>query len=190
MSLFGSSPPGNEPSLGRDDGGGMFDDPPSKKAAGGSSLFADEGDNEGDSPWAMPTPRKKKSRADVIRDLLPASDVPESYIETFDTVVRNDSAQGGRAVSSDGLAKLFAAARLSEPTTQARIVSLVTPEGSSSDDIALGRSEFNVLLALVGLAQEGEVISLDGVDERRRSKSNTCYDFLLPFFGMIVSFVL
>jgi sorting nexin-8 len=34
----------------------------------------------------------------------------------------------------------------------------------------IGRGEVNVLLALIGLAQEGDEITLDGVDERRRSK--------------------
>jgi hypothetical protein len=34
-------------------------------------------------------------------------------------------------------------------------------------------------LALVGLAQEGEVVSLDGVDERRKSKCSMCYLVLL-----------
>ena len=35
----------------------------------------------------------------------------------------------------------------------------------------LGRAEVNVLLAMIGLAQEGEEVTLDGVDERRRSES-------------------
>jgi sorting nexin-8 len=37
----------------------------------------------------------------------------------------------------------------------------------------LGRSEVNVLLAMIGLAQEGDEVTLDGVDERKRSESPT-----------------
>lgn len=166
MSLFGTSPTNDEPAVaspGRNRGGrsGLFDDDaPQQKSSGG--LF-DNGDDGDDSPWSMPTPRKQQSRAQMVRSLLPSSDVPDSYIETFDTV-----AEGG-SVSSDSVAKVFAAARLHEQATQTRIVSLVAPE-STGGDLHLGREEFNVLMALVGLAQEGELMSLDGVDERRRSK--------------------
>lgn len=125
-----------------------------------NSLFQDDG-----SPWDMPTPRKQHSRADLLRTLLPASDVPESYIETFDAVIREDGA-GGK-VSSGGVTRVLASAKL-EADAQARIMSIVAPGGG---DVALGRNEFNVLLGLVGLAQEGEMASLDGIDERRRSKS-------------------
>ncbi|KAF4332744.1 sorting nexin mvp-1 [Fusarium beomiforme] len=162
MSLFGSSPTEDSPGLGpstapaRRGGGGLFDDDAGTPKPS-SSLFADD-----DSPWDMPTPRKQQSRADLIRNLLPGSDVPDSYIETFDTVVREDGSGG--QVTSGGVAKLFATARLGADA-QARIMSLVAP---GSGDVLLSRNEFNVLLALVGLAQEGEVISLDGVDERRK----------------------
>ncbi|KAF4961062.1 hypothetical protein FSARC_10296 [Fusarium sarcochroum] len=166
MSLFGSSPTEESPGLGsssgpaRRGGAGLFNDDSSSKPSS-NSLFADE-DGAQDSPWDMPTPRKQQSRADLIRNLLPGSDVPDSYIETFDTVVREDGSNG--QVNSGGIAKLFATARLGADS-QARIMSLVAPNGG---DVTLGRNEFNVLLALVGLAQEGEVISLDGVDERRK----------------------
>lgn len=169
MSLFGTSPTENEPSAiaspGRSRGGrggGLFDDDaPQQKSSGG--LF-DNGEHGDDSPWSMPTPRKQQSRAQMVRNLLPSSDVPDSYIETFDTV-----SEGAGSVSADGVAKVFAAARLHEPATQTRIVTLVAPD-TNSDDVHLGRAEFNVFMALIGLAQEGEVMSLDGVDERRKSK--------------------
>lgn len=172
MSLFGTSPTDDEPAVASPGkkrgagGGGLFDnDEPSNKSS--NSLFADDGGDGDDSPWSMPTPRKKQSRAEMVRSLLPSSDVPDSYIEAFDTITAQ---RGGRTVNSDGVAQVFAAARLSEPSTQTRIVSLVTPEADGSD-VNLDRTEFNVLMALVGLAQEGEVISLDSVDERKRSES-------------------
>ncbi|KAL6787121.1 hypothetical protein J3E68DRAFT_440691 [Trichoderma sp. SZMC 28012] len=165
MSLFGDESTDNGPALGSSPrrGGarssGLFDDEPAS-GRNSSSLF-DDGSGAS-SPWDMPTPRKQQSRAELIRNLLPASDVPDSYIETFDAVVREDGQDG--QVTASGIAKLFAVARL-EADAQARIMSLVAPGGS---DVLLSRNEFNVVLALIGLAQEGDIISLDGVDERRR----------------------
>ncbi|KAL7935842.1 hypothetical protein V8C35DRAFT_298371 [Trichoderma chlorosporum] len=166
MSLFGDEPTDNGPALsssprrGGARGSGLFDDEPAS-GRNSSSLF-DDGSGAS-SPWDMPTPRKQQSRAELIRNLLPASDVPESYIETFDAVVREDGHEG--QVTASGIAKLFAVARL-EADAQARIMSLVAPGGS---DVLLSRNEFNVVLALIGLAQEGDIISLDGVDDRRRN---------------------
>ena len=60
-------------------------------------------------------------------------------------------------------------------------MALVAPGGANELD--LGRNEFNVLLALGGLAQEGEVVSLDGVDERRRGM--WCFSFLFSLFEFI-----
>lgn len=169
MSLFGDSPTDNGPALGssppRRGGGGLFDDEPASGRNSSNSLF-DDGSGAS-SPWDMPTPRKQQSRTELIRNLLPASDVPESYIETFDAVVREDGREGH--VTAAGIAKLFAVARL-DADAQARIMALVAPGGGS--DVLLSRNEFNVVLALVGLAQEGDIISLDGVDERRRSESD------------------
>lgn len=181
MSLFGTSPTENEPSAlaspgrnrggraGGGGGGGLFDDEAPQQKSSGGGLFDNDGGNGDDSPWSMPTPRKQQSRAQMVRNLLPSSDVPDAYIETFDRV-----SEGAGAVSADGVAKVFAAARLHEPATQTRIVTQVAPD-THGDDVQLGRAEFNVFLALVGLAQEGEVISLDGVDERRKSKCSMYY---------------
>lgn len=185
MSLFGTSPTDDNPALGSSSGptrggsAGLFDDDvPSRPSS--NSLFADDDGPHG-SPWGMPSPRKPQSRADLIRHLLPASDVPDTYIETFDTVLREDGNNG--RVTAGGIAKLFATARLGADA-QARIMSLVAPGGG---DVTLDRNEFNVLLALAGLAQEGEVISLDGVDERRR-REYFFYTCLCLFSGSTMSF--
>lgn len=166
MSLFGTSPPNDSPSVTSSmrASRSLFDDEPAAKESSGGTLFANDDPAGADSPWAMPTPRKQQSRADLVRNLLPAADVPDSYIEAFDTVVR-EYGIGGR-VDANGLAKVFAAARLGREE-QARVMEIVAPGG----EVAIGRGEFNVLLALVGLAQEGETVSLDDVDERRKSKS-------------------
>ncbi|PHH91370.1 hypothetical protein CDD83_731 [Cordyceps sp. RAO-2017] len=174
MSLFGTSPPGNndEPTTpsrqNRGRGEGLFGKSDSRESSS-NNLFGD-GDGGGggdgdDSPWEIPTPRKQQNRADMIRKLLPPSDVPESYIETFDAVVREHGTSG--QVTLGGVAELFALSRLGNEA-QTRIMALLGHDDDGSV-VSLGRGEFNVLLALVGLAQEGEIISLDGVDERRRN---------------------
>ncbi|KAK3334304.1 sorting nexin mvp-1 [Neurospora tetraspora] len=184
MSLFGSSPPDdsaalNSAKIANSSRSTLFDnEAPTTRS--GSALFADDDD---DSPWDMPTPRKQRSRADLIRNLLPSGDVPESYIETFDAVARteNSGSTNGR-ITAGGVARTLAAAKLGADD-QARIMGIIAPTGaggsggdgangeeanSSAAGLDLGRNEFNVLLALIGLVQEGEVASLDGVDERRR----------------------
>ena len=150
----------------------LFDDEPSPAPPSKSSLFDDDG--PGPSPWDMPTP-KKAARGELIKSLLPASDVPDSYIDTFDGVAKGADNVGGK-ISVNGVAKVLSAANLGADD-QSHIVNVVTSGGQLKD---LSRNEFNVLLALIGLAQEHEDITLDGVDERRRSKQisihYTCVD--------------
>ena len=141
----------------------LFDDEPSPAPGSKSSLFADY--EPGASPWGMPTP-KKAARGELIQTLLPASDVPDSYIDTFDDVAKGADSVGGK-ISVNGIARVLSAANLGADD-QSRIVNVVTSGGQLTD---LTRNEFNVLLALIGLAQEHEDITLDGVDERRKSKS-------------------
>lgn len=171
MSLLGSSPSGDSAAGEATNFGqgrsSLFDDEPPMTKSTTSALFADDDDSGHASPWDLPTPRKQQSRAELVRNLLPASDVPESYIEAFDTVVRDDGS-GGR-VTPGGVARTLAAAKLGADE-QARIMSILSLGGDGGDN-TLSRSEFNVLLALIGLAQEGEVFTLDGVDERRRSEN-------------------
>ncbi|GAB1321065.1 Sorting nexin mvp1 [Madurella fahalii] len=168
MSLFGSSPPGESPGLGSNDFGNsrssLFEDEPPMTKSTTTALFADD-DAGSDSPWDMPTPRKQLTRADLIRNLLPPSDVPESYTKAFDTVIGEDGSEG--RITSGGVARTLAAARLSADA-QARIMGIIGP-GDGGGEVTLDRNQFNVLLALIGLAQEGEAASLDGVDERRRN---------------------
>ncbi|KAK4196431.1 putative sorting nexin mvp-1 [Triangularia verruculosa] len=169
MSLFGSSPPEASPGIGSshfaNSKASLFDDESPMTKSTSTALFADDDAGSDSSPWDMPTPRKHHTRAGLIRNLLPASDVPDSYTEVFDGVSREDGS-GGR-ITSGGIARTLAAAKLGADA-QARIMGIVAPPGGS-EGISLERGEFNVLLALIGLAQEGETVSLDGVDERRRS---------------------
>lgn len=168
MSLFGEPEADESPSMHSSfarSRQSLFDEE-SNNPSNSNSIFQDD-DVAGSgtaSPWDMPTPRKQHSRADILRNLLPASDVPDSYIETFDKVVREDGS-GGK-VTSGGVMRVLAAAKMGADD-QGRIMSIIAPGGG---EVALGRNEFNVLLGLVGLAQEHETISLDGIDERRRSE--------------------
>lgn len=170
MSLFGDSPPNDSPSFGNSSIGrsrnSLFDDDGPSNRSTTDTLFNDEdlGGSGRASPWDLPTPRKQQSRADLIRSLLVGVDVPDTYVEAFDHIVREDGQAG--MVSSAGISRTLAAAKLSADQ-QTRIMSILAPSGEETE---LTRDAFNVLLALIGLAQEGEIVSLDGVDERRRSR--------------------
>jgi sorting nexin-8 len=160
MSLFGDDFPDDS----RARNSGLFDDTPASKA-GGNSLFSDDLDHTS-SPWALPTP-KKAARAQLVKTLLPTSEVPDSYIDAFDNLLESSGTQRGE-ISVDAAKKLIAEAAISADA-QSKISGIVLPT-AESDATGIGRNEFNVLLALIGLAQEGEDVTLDSVDERRRRK--------------------
>lgn len=177
MSLFGSSP--EEGSDQRDSGrlskSSLFADDPvgSSTRALGSALFSDDNNHDatagGDSsPWSMLTP-KRAARHELVKSLLPPTDVPESYIDAYDAIVSSaDHSVASQTVSLSVVRDLLASTGLGADV-QSRIVNLVAPGGQDSVSGGLSRNEFNVLLALIGLAQEGEDVTLDAVDERRRS---------------------
>ena len=167
MSLFGSSPDDSsstaQPARSNQKSS-LFDDEQSGSKSG-TSLFDNEGNGEA-SPWDMPTP-KKAGRSDLVKRLLPPSDVPESYIDAFDALRETSYKAEGGQIGTAATKKLFEGSGLDAPA-QDRILKLVT----GGQETSLGRSEFNVLLALIGLSQESEEASLDAVDERRRSEQD------------------
>lgn len=160
MSLFGSSPTESSALNSKS----LFGEEP-RAAQSTSSLFAD--DNT-ESPWSMPTP-KKVARQNVVKNLLPATDVPDSYVDAYDAVL-NANERTGVGIGLAGVKKVLQGSGIAD-TEQAKILNFVVPGGQENSN-GIGRSEFNVLIALIGLAQEGEDITLDGVDERRRRKMN------------------
>jgi len=167
MSLFGESPPERPTSVAAAHSKSLFGDDSVPEARNTTpSLFADNAD---DSPWSLPTP-KKAARKNLVKQLLPANEVPESYIDAFDNLLNSGEGRGG-GISVPAVQKLLESSRLSS-SDQERILSLVLPAGKDSTT-SLGRSEFNVVLALIGLGQEEEEISLDSVDERRKRELNT-----------------
>ena len=167
MSLFGSSPEESSPAQAATSRSrnSLFNDDPSNAPVSKTSLFADDDDTSG-SPWAMPTP-KKAGRAELIKSLLPASAVPGLYAEIFDSLLEENGSAGN--ISIAGVTKALSAGKLGADQ-QSRITQILTSGGPFHD---LNRNEFNVLLALIGLAQEGEDITLDSVDERRKGVSWT-----------------
>jgi sorting nexin-8 len=164
MSLFGSSP--EEPSPIKSSTtrprNTLFDDNESAVPTSKSTLFADD-DTQG--AWGLPTP-KKAARGELVKSLLEGADIPDSYVDIFDSLLKSDTLSSGGKVSPAGIKSTLSAGKLGADS-QSRIMTLVTSGGQLS---SLTRNEFNVLLALIGLAQENEDITLDGVDERRRSQ--------------------
>jgi len=136
----------------------LFDDEPTPAALKTSAnLFADD-----DSPWGR-TP-KKSDKANLVKNLPSGVEVPDSYIDAYDALLAEEEPSSG-GISANSVNKILGQSGIdAESKNQIKGV-LGLKEGSRG----LGRGEFNVLMALVGLAQEGEETTLDGVDERRRS---------------------
>jgi sorting nexin-8 len=159
MSLFGDdhtfTPSRNRQS------GSLFDDNPAHASAkpNSSSLFADDSA----AAWSMPTP-KKAARANVVKNLLKPSEVPEAYVDVYDALLVSDGAPEGN-VGVAGVRRVVERSGLDKEVRE-RILEIVNAEGRPD----IGRGEVWVLLALVGLAQEGEEVGLDAVDERRKSE--------------------
>lgn len=159
MSLFGEDDTFT-PSRNRQSGG-LFDGNPAPASTkpNSSSLFADDSA----AAWSMPTP-KKAARTNVVKNLLQPSEIPEAYVGVYDALLASDGAPGGN-VGVPGVRRVIEGSGLDREVRE-RIMGIVNAEGRPE----MGRGEVWVLLALVGLAQEGEEIGLDAVDERRKSE--------------------
>jgi hypothetical protein len=159
MSLFGDSPTGTPPHAARSKQSLFDDDAPKRSSA---SLFADDAVPTADSPWSLPTP-KKAARGNLLKSLLPSSEVPEMYVDACDKLLAMEGSSSG--VGSNAVRVLLEESGI-DTDAQQTILGTVLPDETKQ----LGRNETNVLIALIGLAQEGEEITLDGVDERRKSE--------------------
>lgn len=154
MSLFGDEP--DSPARPKSS---LFDDDAAAKTNTSSSMFGDDSTAPVDasSPWGF-TPKKSTGRRSLVKSLLANADVPELYVDSFDRL------QAGGSISAAHTKQLLSDCGISG-SAQNQIWDVVSSRGESA---TLGRDEFNVTLALIGLAQEGEELSLDAVDERRR----------------------
>ncbi|QKX58301.1 uncharacterized protein TRUGW13939_05423 [Talaromyces rugulosus] len=167
MSLFGTSPDDDDSAAAnpsRRSKSSLFDDEPPTHHRSGSALFADDS-NSGDSPWDMPTP-KKAGQQNLVKNLLPATDAPETYIDAYELVLDAGN-RVGADVGLTAVRQILSSSSLNA-ADQAKILNLVLPGGQDSAS-GLGQNEFNVLLALIGLAQEGEDLGYDAIDERRNN---------------------
>jgi sorting nexin-8 len=168
MSIFDDTP--SRPSRSSKPSSSLFDDD-AAPARNSASLFADDGADAAtaaDSPWSFLTP-KRAARSALIKTLLPPGAVSEWYVDVYDKLLVWDADNGPGGGPTSGID--YAAARkmleesgLDEESRQ-RVSRVLGVEKGKS----LGQGEVNVLIALVGLAQEGEEVTLDGVDERRKS---------------------
>jgi sorting nexin-8 len=164
MSIFDDTP--SRPSRTSKHSSSLFDD--DAPARNSASLFADDAANDADSPWSFPTP-KRAARSALIKTLLPASAVPEWYIDVYDRLLAWDSDNGPGGGPGGGIDGATVRKMLNESGLDGESKERVTRILGVTEGKTLGQGEVNVLVALVGLAQEGEDITLDGVDERRKS---------------------
>ena len=163
MSLFGTSPENSSVTQPRtkQPSKSLFDDEARPASNANNSLFADDSGN--DSPWSIPTP-KKAGRSELIKNLVPPTNAPESYVDAFDTILESEESTTGR-ISSAAVTKLLQNSGMSSGE-QSSISRVIFSGSTTAAD--LERNTFNVLMALIGLVQEGEEATLDGVDERRK----------------------
>ena len=165
MSLFGDAPA--QPV--RNASSSLFEDESSstaqKKSSNTGGLFADNDDvaHDTNSSWGSNLAPKKQARSELIKTLLPGDAVPDLYVETFDALVEEGFVQGS-GVNKQGVEQLLDGAKLSA-SDRGKILE-ITGAGNW-EKATFTRGEVNVLLALIGLAQEEEEVSLDSVDERR-----------------------
>ncbi|KAL3444992.1 hypothetical protein BJX65DRAFT_297288 [Aspergillus insuetus] len=167
MSLFGTSPDDSSVAdSARRSKSSLFADEPSFGGGGAgfgsSSLFAD--DDGLSSPWSNNT-GKRTSKQQLVKTLLPDSDVPEGYIDAYDLVL-SAGERAGTGIGLTSVRELLSGSDITA-TDQAKILNLVL-SGDTGRSNGLGRGEFSVLLALIGLAQEGEDLTFDTVDDRRK----------------------
>lgn len=89
-------------------------------------------------------------------------------MDAYDLIL-NSGDRVGPGVGLTSVREILSSSGLTA-SDQGKILNLVVSSHHESSG-GLGRAEFNVLLALVGLAQEGEDLSFDAVDDRRKSTS-------------------
>ena len=159
MSLFGEDTDAASSSRPKSS---LFDDDSAaaKSKTTSSSMFGDSAaDADDSSPWGFtPTKKSNGGRGSLVKNLLADADVPDLYVDTFDGLQRGGFVDAGDARSFLGRCAIGSG-------KEEKVWEIVSNRGEST---RLGRGEWSVLLALVGLAQEGEELSLDAVDERRR----------------------
>ncbi|EPS39193.1 hypothetical protein H072_7028 [Dactylellina haptotyla CBS 200.50] len=161
MSLFGSTPPNGSPIRNRNS---LFDDDLGGSVTNNRSSLFDDG-LDGGSPWSMPTPRSKRSgsNSEMIKNVMRGAFIPQQYIDLYDEL----STTFGN-VTVGALERLLGESR-TKPSDWDRILDLIA--GRNRDDgTVVARDGFNVFLALVALAEDGdEYLGFDAVDDRKEN---------------------
>ncbi|PWW79404.1 hypothetical protein C7212DRAFT_275497 [Tuber magnatum] len=158
MSLFGDSPPGRSRSS-------LFADEEFESAPG--SLFDDSGAGAWNSA-GLPTARRG-APADISKTLLTKenANIPERYDFLYESFLDQYRSPNGAGVTLAGVKQALKEADADGCGIEDKILSILVKGGKQS----IGREEFYLLLALVGLEQQGEEVTIDGVDDLRRTKS-------------------
>ena len=156
MSLFGDSPPGRSRSS-------LFADEEFESAPG--SLFDDSGAGAWNSA-GLPTARRG-APTDISKTLLTKenANIPERYNFLYESFFEQFRSPDGNGITLDGIKQVLKEADADGYGIEDKILSILIKGGKQS----IGREEFYVLLALVGLEQQGEEVTIDGVDDSRRS---------------------
>ena len=163
MSIFDDTP--TRPARTSKASSSLFDDD-APNLRGSPSLFADdtsESTGAGDSPWSFPTP-KKAARSQLIKTLLPASDVPDLYVDVLDKLLAVDKDAGINAKVVVGLLRESGIDAGCEGQGPGRRHARARAEGE-------GARPWGGFCA-VGFDRAGpggDEITIDGVDERRKS---------------------
>jgi sorting nexin-8 len=161
MSLFGDTP--NETTPRRTKTASSLFDDANVTPTRNSGLFADDGNSNSDSPWGFSS-TKRAAKSTLVKTLLPGNAVPELYVDVFDKLYA-ETGGSGTGISAGVAKNVLRESKIDEESSGVIMQTVMSDETKE-----LGRGEVNVLLALIGLAQEGDEITLDGVDERRSSK--------------------
>ncbi|CUS14407.1 unnamed protein product [Tuber aestivum] len=157
MSLFGDSPPGRSRSS-------LFADEEFESAPG--SLF-----DSGADAWhsaGLPAARRGAPPADISKTLLTKenANIPERYDFLYESFLDQFRNLDGGGVSLAGVKQVLKEADADGYGIEDKILGILMKGGKRG----IGREEFYVLLALVGLEQQGEEVTIDGVDDLRRSE--------------------
>lgn len=96
-----------------------------------------------------------------LSEILANSDIPDQYVDLFDTYAANGS------VSLTSFKELMTNAHLTEQDKESIVSAVLPPESIGTN---LTRELLNLALLLIALAQQGGQVSLDAVDDMKTKK--------------------
>ncbi|KAI0999791.1 Sorting nexin [Podosphaera aphanis] len=163
MSLFGKSPEESNSAVGSKPRNSLFDDDrisPGPSSISKSSSVSEDNAASTSSPWGITSLLKETGQTEDIEALLPETAIPEKYNQIFNSIPDRGRSYNGN-INKAGVYMIFSHAKLDKEDEES-IQDLIFQGASPSE---LSRDKFNVLLALIGLAQNYSEISLEEVRE-------------------------